>query len=69
MSIQPRCEQCGAAFEALSGGICSSCGRMLCGRHLRGWLRSLLPAIGTDRPVCVDCREGRRRPSRPQAHT
>jgi hypothetical protein len=64
MSIQPRCEQCGAAFDPLTGGICSSCGRLLCGRHLRGWLRSLLPALGTDRPTCVECSAGRR-PRRP----
>ncbi|MFN2565064.1 MAG: hypothetical protein ABR499_08670 [Gemmatimonadaceae bacterium] len=68
MSILPRCEQCGGEFDPLTGGICASCGRLLCGRHLRGWLRSLLPTIGTARPVCVDCRAGRR-PASPRPGT
>jgi hypothetical protein len=65
MSILPRCEKCGDQFDPLSGGICASCGRLLCGKHLRGWLRSLLPALGTERPVCADCRAGWR-PARPE---
>ncbi len=60
------CEQCAAQFSGLEGGICSRCGRMLCGRHLHGWVGQLLrPWLGAD-PVCVTCRRGERpAPERP----
>jgi hypothetical protein len=60
VSVAARCEQCGTAFDPLSGGICAACGRLLCGRHLRGWLASLLPPLGSDAPRCPDCRRSDR---------
>ena len=50
------CEECGARFDPLGGGICEACGRLLCARHLRGWLRGLLPPLAAGRLVCVACR-------------
>jgi hypothetical protein len=52
-SIPFVCEECQARFDALNGGICRACHRLLCSRHFafperwplwrRGAARSLLP--------------------------
>ena len=56
MSIQPRCEECGARFEMLRGGICAECGRMLCGSHLHGILAQFLAVFSREAPRCRRCR-------------
>jgi hypothetical protein len=61
-SIIPfRCHQCGRQFDPDGGGICSKCNRLLCSRHLHGFLGSLVPNPWTGRElVCVACRQATR---------
>lgn len=52
------CDACGTRFAPSTGGVCASCQRILCFRHLHGtkW-RRVLTELGA-RPLCVDCRSG-----------
>ena len=55
------CDQCGASFDPVSGGVCASCKRILCGRHFYGSLTRRLAALVRPATVCVKClREGKR---------
>lgn len=59
------CDSCGEQFSAGSGGICSRCGRTLCGRHLHGiWgiFRGLIALKRTNGPECRTCARERTPP-------
>jgi hypothetical protein len=52
------CEACGARVDLITGGVCTTCGRILCDRHLHGSrLRRLLVDLGAA-ARCVKCRTG-----------
>ena len=68
MSIAPRCEECGEAFDVLRGGICQDCGRMLCGTHLHGLVAQFFAVFSRGTPRCGRCR-GRRGPAGPDSAT
>lgn len=57
------CDACNRDFPPREGGVCSSCGRTLCGWHLAGWKHVLFPFWpSASTPCCVDCRRaGRQR--------
>jgi len=50
-----KCEECGAEFAETAGGICHSCGRVLCRKHL------IIPLLKGTRlrdapaPLCTTC--------------
>ena len=50
-----KCEECGAEFAEPAGGICRSCGRVLCRKHL------IIPSPKAARrrdapaPLCTTC--------------
>ncbi len=58
-SIPFVCEECGAKFQPSFGGICASCGRVLCSRHLIGW--GTLPIFRKKdekgQAICVKCQK------------
>ena len=53
------CDACGGRVDVVHGGVCESCRRILCYRHLHGsWLARLRTEFGVA-TRCVDCRAGR----------
>jgi hypothetical protein len=53
------CDECGKPFPVNTGGVCDSCRRILCNRHLHGSLvRRMAMAFGAAYR-CVACRRGR----------
>jgi hypothetical protein len=53
------CDSCRTRFDPIEGGVCPTCERLLCNRHLYGsWLRRFRGYFGV-RTVCVDCVAGR----------
>jgi hypothetical protein len=61
MVMPARCEECGTAFDPLTGGICPSCRRLLCARHLRGWFVGWFGlSRSADATVCVACQRAGR---------
>jgi hypothetical protein len=57
--LSTQCDVCGGRVDLIHGGICESCRRILCYRHLYGsWLARLKTDLG-GRTLCVDCRAGR----------
>ena len=55
-SISFRCDECGGQFAPADGGLCATCQRMLCWRHLYGWFGGWRRFMGRE-AVCVHCRE------------
>ena len=54
--MMTQCDECGADFDLVAGGVCSRCKRLLCSRHLHGsWMRRLMLDFGAQ-PLCVSCR-------------
>ncbi len=58
-SIPFVCEECGGEFEPQFGGICRSCGRLLCHKHLIDW--GSLPVFRKKeekaQPICKKCKK------------
>ncbi len=55
-STLAQCDQCSMRFDPVYGGVCPSCGRLLCARHLYGeGARRFLKYFGV-RTVCAQCR-------------
>jgi LmbE family N-acetylglucosaminyl deacetylase len=56
--LHTECDECGVKFHIGSGGVCMSCRRILCDRHLHGSIvRRVQIAFGAT-PLCVACRSG-----------
>lgn len=56
--ISTDCDQCNGRVDIVKGGVCESCRRILCFRHLHGsHLRRLMTDLGA-RTICVQCRAG-----------
>jgi hypothetical protein len=54
--MMTQCDECGANFDLVAGGVCMRCKRLLCSRHLHGsWMRRLMLDFGAE-AVCVACR-------------
>ena len=53
------CDECHKPFPVNTGGVCDTCKRILCDKHLHGsFFRRMAVAMGS--PIrCVDCRAGR----------
>jgi hypothetical protein len=50
------CERCRRRFNLIEGGVCRSCGRILCDDHLYGsWIQRLRRYVGAA-ATCVECR-------------
>jgi hypothetical protein len=63
--FKTECDECRKPFQIASGGVCKSCRRILCDRHLHGSiLRRVSIALGAD-AICVDCRNGIVKPPPP----
>jgi hypothetical protein len=53
------CDECGKPFPVNTGGVCDTCRRILCNRHLHGSVvRRVAIALGASYR-CVACRQGR----------
>jgi hypothetical protein len=53
------CDECGRKFPVNTGGVCDTCRRILCNRHLHGSIGRRI-AIAFGAPYrCVACRQGR----------
>jgi hypothetical protein len=58
------CDACGRRLDLMTGGVCTSCERILCSAHLHGsWLMRMVHEFRRE-VRCVDCRAGRA-PQRP----
>lgn len=56
--FRTECDECGVPFAVNTGGVCTSCRRILCTTHLHGSLvRRVMIAFGAAN-VCVRCRAG-----------
>jgi hypothetical protein len=56
--MSTECDACQARFDLMNGGVCESCKRILCFRHLHGsWVQRLRTEFGA-RALCVTCRTG-----------
>lgn len=54
------CDECDRPFPVNSGGVCDTCRRILCNRHLHGSVvRRVAIAFGAPYR-CVSCRSGNR---------
>jgi hypothetical protein len=55
--IRAQCDRCRTVFDPVYGGVCESCGRLLCGRCVYGSvfrrLQSYLPGA---KLICTECR-------------
>lgn len=52
------CDECARTFPVNTGGVCNSCRRILCNRHLHGSVvRRIAIAFGAPYR-CVACRNG-----------
>ena len=49
------CQDCGKQFSPAEGGICAQCKRVLCGRHLLGWVGQFTMRP-VRQPTCLRCR-------------
>ena len=55
-TLSTDCDACGGRVDLVEGGVCTSCRRILCYRHLHGsWARRLATELGA-KPRCVECR-------------
>jgi hypothetical protein len=52
-----RCEECGGEFAETQGGLCHSCGRLLCKRHLVIPLRKRIRLRDPSPPLCTTCQQ------------
>jgi hypothetical protein len=53
------CDSCRTRFDPIQGGVCPTCERLLCNRHLYGsWVRRLRGYFGM-KTVCPECVAGR----------
>lgn len=52
------CERCGQWFDPVHGGVCASCGRILCGTDLYGSMISRLRGYIGLTVRCRVCRQG-----------
>jgi hypothetical protein len=54
------CDECGATFDPIKGGVCEQCRRILCGRHLVGpsLAHRVVAMFGFAPKRCVQCRAG-----------
>jgi len=50
-----KCEECGAEFAEPEGGLCRSCGRLLCRKHLVIPLAKATRLRDTPPPLCTTC--------------
>lgn len=56
--ISTDCDQCRGRVDLLKGGVCITCHRILCYRHLHGsFVRRLMVDLGAV-STCVQCRSG-----------
>lgn len=56
--VKTNCDDCGVFFDLVQGGVCDSCRRILCYRHLHGsWVQRLKAEL-TRKSVCLSCRHG-----------
>ena len=54
--VTTECDACGGRADMLKGGVCTTCRRILCYRHLHGgWVQRLIADMSR-RSVCVRCR-------------
>ena len=64
-TISTDCDACGGRVDMIQGGVCTSCRRILCFRHLHGsWTQRVATELGA-KTLCVECRRSPagRRPS------
>jgi hypothetical protein len=59
-TFRGQCERCGAWFDPVHGGVCASCGKILCIAHLHGSMLARLRSLLGGQPVCAACRSARR---------
>ena len=57
-SIMAQCDKCRMPFDPVHGGVCSRCGRLLCGRHIYGSIFRRLQSFLGMALVCPECRRG-----------
>jgi hypothetical protein len=58
-TMSTECDACGGRVDLVQGGVCESCRRILCFRHLHGsWFARMRTELGAA-TRCVDCRAGR----------
>ena len=58
--ITTDCDECGGRVDLVKGGVCTTCRRILCARHLHGsFVRRLLTDLGAS-ITCVRCRQTKR---------
>jgi len=50
-----KCEECGGEFAATQGGLCHSCARLLCRKHLVIPLRKGIRLRDAPPPLCTTC--------------
>ena len=53
------CDECGVSFDPVHGGVCSRCGRLLCGKHVFGSIVRRVQSWLGFALVCTVCRSGR----------
>lgn len=62
-TLSTECDACGGRVDMIQGGVCTTCRRILCYRHLHGsWTQRIATELGA-RTRCVACRkasDGRR---------
>jgi len=54
-SVPFRCEECGVEFAETAAGLCRSCGRLLCRKHLVIPLRKRIRLRDAPPPLCTTC--------------
>jgi hypothetical protein len=52
-----KCEECGAEFAEPQGGLCRSCGRLLCRKHLVIPPPKATRLRDTPPPLCTTCQQ------------
>lgn len=57
-SMLAECDECGAAFDPVHGGVCSRCNRLLCAKHIFGSLGRRLQSFLGSSLTCTSCRRG-----------
>ena len=57
-SMLAECDECGATFDPVNGGVCSRCNRLLCGKHIFGSIGRRLQSFLGSPLVCTTCRRG-----------
>ena len=56
-TLATECDACGGRVDMIQGGVCVSCRRILCYRHLHGsWSQRLATELWAQ-TRCVECRK------------